>query len=181
MVRRFLWALTSRFTRAMGCSYLVGKWLFRRLCCRSAVQQLLDPLGVVGRHDGPSIQPARPLGRLVLQQVAAAGFLTHDLPGAGATESLRRSAVGLGLGHVSSVLRYQFGDGSVSSFGAACRVGPLASSAARARVFAPRCGASTIVMLRPSCLAVVSTNPKSATSAPSRCSTRKARSGRDGS
>src|SRR5271154_426205 len=33
MVRRFFWALTARFTRAMGCSYLVGKWLFRRLCC----------------------------------------------------------------------------------------------------------------------------------------------------
>jgi hypothetical protein len=30
MVRRFFWALTARFTRAMGCSYLVGKWLFRR-------------------------------------------------------------------------------------------------------------------------------------------------------
>src|SRR6204780_2122009 len=100
MVRRFFWALTARFTRAMGCSYLVGKWLFRRLCCRSAVQQLLDPLGVVGRHRGPSIQPSRPLGRLVLEQVAAAGFLTHDLPGTGAPESLRRAAVGLGLGHL---------------------------------------------------------------------------------
>src|ERR1700748_1391361 len=106
MVRRFFWALTARFTRAMGCSYLVGKWLFRRLCCRSAVQQLLDPLGVVGRHHCPSVQPSRPLGGLVLHQVAEVGFLAHDLPSSGATESLRRSAVGLGLGHVSSVLLY---------------------------------------------------------------------------
>src|SRR5271155_716219 len=104
MVRRFFWALTARFTRAMGCSYLVGKWLFRRVCCRSAVQQFLDPLGVVGRHRGPSIQPSRPLGRLVLEQVAATGFLTHDLPGTGAPESLRRAAVGLGLGHLFYVL-----------------------------------------------------------------------------
>src|SRR5271156_2601090 len=159
MVRRFCWALTARFTRAMGCSYLVGKWLFRRLCCRSAVQQLLDPLGVVGRHRGTSIQSSRPLGRLVLEQVPAAGFLTHDLPGAGAPESLRRATVALGLGHLSSVLLYQFGDGSGSLLGAGWGVGPLASWAARARVFAPRCGANTIVMLRPSCLADVSTNP----------------------
>src|ERR1700734_799185 len=100
MVRRFFWALTARFTRAMGGSYLVGEWLFRRFCCRSAVQQLLAPLGVVGRHRGPSVQPSRPLGRLVLQQVAAAGFLTHDLPGTGAPESLGSAAVGLGLGNV---------------------------------------------------------------------------------
>src|SRR6201999_1376661 len=150
MVRRFFWALTARFKRAMGCSYLVGKWLFRRLCCRSAVQQLLDPLGVVGRHHGPSVQPSRPLGGLVLHQVAAVGFLAHDLPSPGATESLRRSAVGLGLGHVSSVLLCQFGDGSGSLLGAGWGGGPLASWAARARVFAPRCGANTIVMLRPS-------------------------------
>jgi hypothetical protein len=36
----------------------------------------------------------------VLEKMAAAGFLTHDLPGAGAPESLRRAAVALGLGHL---------------------------------------------------------------------------------
>jgi len=40
-----------------------------------------------------------------------------------------------------------------------CAAGASASCAALARVFAPRCGASTIVMLRPSCLADVSTKP----------------------
>ena len=51
-------------------------------------------------------------------------------------------------------------------------VGASASCAALARVFAPRCGASTIVMFRPSCLADVSMKPCSATSAPRRCNSR---------
>src|SRR6185295_11591144 len=46
-----------------------------------------------------------------------------------------------------------------SSGCARCATGASASCAALARVFAPRCGASTIVMLRPSCLADVSTKP----------------------
>src|SRR5581483_1162616 len=57
------------------------------------------------------------------------------------------------LGICLSVLcLFQFGDGSVSVVGAGWGVGPPACSAARARVFAPRWGANTIVMLRPSCL-----------------------------
>src|SRR6201996_187911 len=65
----------------------------------------------------------------------------------------------LGICLQSSVCLYHFGDGSVSRSGAACGVGLLACWTARARVFAPRCGANTIVMSRPSCLAEVSTNP----------------------
>ena len=49
------------------------------------------------------VQPASPLGRLVLKQVPAIGFLAHDLAGTGLPEPLRRPTVGLGLGHVSSV------------------------------------------------------------------------------
>src|SRR5271165_1612859 len=166
MVRRFFWALTARFTRAMGVPIVVRtSWLLRRCLLygrRSAVQHLVDPLGVVARHGGTPLQPSRSGARLVLEHVPAIGLLTHDLPGSGAPESFRRPTVGLGLGHMSSVLLYQFGDGSVSLFGAGFAgwgVGQPACWAARARVFAPRCGANTIVMLRPSCLADVSTNP----------------------
>ena len=40
----------------------------------------------------------------VLKQVAAVGLLPHDLAGAGAAEPLGGTAVGLSLGHESSVL-----------------------------------------------------------------------------
>jgi hypothetical protein len=100
MVRRFFWALTARFTRAMG--VFLSRWevVVPALGCRSAVQHSFDPLGVVRRHRGTPVEASRPLGRLVLEQVPAAGLLTHDLPGAGAPESLRRSAVGFGLRHL---------------------------------------------------------------------------------
>src|ERR1700746_524630 len=108
MVRRFFWALTARFTRAMGVPIVVRtQWLLRRcLVYRrgSAVQQLLDPLGVAGRYGGTPLQPSRSGARLVFEQVPAIGLLTHDLAGAGASESFRRTTVGLGLGHLFSVL-----------------------------------------------------------------------------
>src|SRR5262249_25650616 len=132
-----------------------------------AVQQRVDAFGVVGRHSSAAIEPTGALARLVLEQVPTVGFLADDLPGPGAPEPLRRPAVRLGLRHVSSVLDAgqslvvlvagQFGDDSASS-----PAGPAAGPSgcrARARVLAPRCGASTIVMLRPSCLAEVSTKP----------------------
>lgn len=42
----------------------------------------------------------------MLEQMPTIGFLTDDLPGTGAPEPLRRPTVGLGLGHVSSVLLF---------------------------------------------------------------------------
>src|SRR6185312_16751765 len=121
----------------------------------SAVQQLLDALAVVGRDLGAAVEPPGALRRLVLEQVPTIGLLAHDFSGSGQPEPLGSAAVGLRLGHLSSVLLSQFCDTSGSS-GAACSLGASACCAALARVFAPRCGASTIVMLRPSCLADVS-------------------------
>ena len=62
-------------------------------------------------------------------------------------------SLGGGLDPVSGLTR---GGGFVSGWAAGA---PTVCCAARARVFAPRCGASTIVILRPSCLAVVSMKP----------------------
>src|SRR5271163_2677087 len=58
----------------------------------------------------------------------------------------------------------QLGEGLVSPAASISCAGPAPGSSgcrALARVFAPRCGARTIVMLRPSCLADVSTKPYS--------------------
>lgn len=43
--------------------------------------------------------------RIVLEQVPTVGLLPDDLAGTGAPEPLRGPAVGLGLGHVSSISR----------------------------------------------------------------------------
>src|SRR5882757_9330339 len=66
---------------------------------RSAVEHLLHAAGVVGRHRGTAVEATGALARLVLQEVALVGLLAHDLAGSGDAEALRRSAVGLGLGH----------------------------------------------------------------------------------
>src|SRR5262249_24685561 len=138
----------------------MGVFLFRSGSSgrRSAVQQLFDALAVVGRHLGAAFEPTCPRAGLPLEHVATVRLLTQDLAGSGAPEPLRSAAVGLRLGHLSSVLLSQFCDTSGSS-GAACSLGASACCAALARVFSPRCGASTIVMLRPFCLADVSTKP----------------------
>src|SRR6185503_14102978 len=61
-----------------------------------------------GGHHGAALQPAGAGGWLVLKQVPAIGLLAQDLSGAGAAEALRSTAVGLRLGHGSSVLSSQF-------------------------------------------------------------------------
>src|SRR5262249_48025457 len=70
----------------------------------SAVQQLLDATSVLGRHRGAAIETTGAGCRLELEIVSAERLLAHDLSGAGAPEPLTGTAVGLGLGHVSSVL-----------------------------------------------------------------------------
>src|SRR5690625_3424848 len=100
----------------MGCSY--SRWDVRDCgAAVSAVQHLVDTLGVGSGHLGSTGQPAGAGGRLVLHEVATVGLLPHDLSGAGATEPLCSAAVGLRLGHVSSVLV----SGSVVGFGLARR------------------------------------------------------------
>jgi len=54
----------------------------------SAVEQLLDALGVIGRDGGATVEAAGPLGRLVLEKVATARLLPHDLAGSGLAEPL---------------------------------------------------------------------------------------------
>src|ERR1700741_2273733 len=68
----------------------------------SAVEQRVAPLGVVGCNRRAAVQPPGSFGRLVLEQVPTIGFLAHDLCGSGAAEPLGRTAVGLGLWHISS-------------------------------------------------------------------------------
>src|SRR5271165_5256081 len=69
---------------------------------RLAVQQRVDPFGVVGCDRGAAVQPPGAFGRFVLEQVSTIGFLADDLAGTGAPEPLRGPAMSLGLGHVSS-------------------------------------------------------------------------------
>src|SRR5215218_2164278 len=105
MVRRFFWALTARFTRAMGwCSLSRSGKRDSKMRAASAVQHLLDALGVVGRHLGAALESTGASARLVLKQVTAVGLLAQDLAGGGAAEPFGGTAVGLGLGHLSSVL-----------------------------------------------------------------------------
>src|SRR5580692_3303253 len=69
---------------------------------RLAVQQRVDPFGVVGCNRGAAVEPPGAFARLVLEQVSAIGFLADDLAGTGAPEPLRSPAMGFCLWHVSS-------------------------------------------------------------------------------
>ena len=116
MTRRFLWALTARFTRATGSSPSVVRGAGRdagevergRGWRTSARAACLALLGVGRRHDLLVAEPAGARRRLVLEQVVAARAAVHELAAAGHPEALLRAAVGLHLGHrclVSSVGR----------------------------------------------------------------------------
>src|SRR6516225_2490362 len=91
--RRFLWALTARFTRAISST----PWRQAGLLC----QQLLDLLDVRrGDRHFPSQPPGDP-GRLVLEQVPAVRATAQHLSGTSQPEPLSRSAVRLHLWHVA--------------------------------------------------------------------------------
>src|SRR5690349_4718102 len=97
MTRRFLWALTARFTLAMT--------LFLPYGSRgSAAEKLLDDLGVGGRHDLVLVQTGLALRGLELEVVAHPGLLLLDLAAAGDLEALLGPGVGLLLRHLVVLL-----------------------------------------------------------------------------
>src|SRR5690606_4483866 len=67
---------------------------------RSAAQQLLHPLDVGLGHLGVVAQAALAGGGLVLQQVAGARLLAHELARAGDADALLGTRVGLVLRHL---------------------------------------------------------------------------------
>src|SRR5699024_5283063 len=140
------------------------------VCAGSEPEEPLHA-GHIGRRDvRATVETTGALGRLLLHDVAAVGLLADQLAGSGLPEALGGALVGLHLRHDRSSSHGSSRD-PVGSRGAdagrpwsgsALRAGRNQSEAgsvtfescALARVLAPRCGATTIVMLRPSCLAL---------------------------
>src|SRR5437588_12983700 len=105
MTRRFLWALTARFTRATTHSF--DRYGVRRFRPEVGLptEQPTDALGVDAFQDHPAVETPGAPGGLVFEQMVAVGLPAHDLAAAGDLEALRRPAVGLVLGHLSAPAR----------------------------------------------------------------------------
>src|SRR5690606_4196187 len=181
---RFFWAFTERLPRAMvlsPCDKADGGGV------GLAAQQVLDPLLVARGCLGAAVLAALELGALVLHQVVLAGLAAHQLARTADLEPLLGATVGLHLRHRASPHRSvaALGSGRGAPAAARCVDGDYsaaASSASRSRPFlrpppltSPlgRCGATTMTMLRPSCLGADSTAPRSAISSASLSSRRR--------
>src|SRR5918994_335821 len=143
--RRFFFAWTERFTRAMS----------------SVPQQPTDRLRVrAGADLGRALDATASRGRLLRQHVVAGGLAVEHLALAGDAEPLGRGPVRLDLRHVgypSSVsdagtVATDSGDGAGAGSDSSSRAFSLACCSRNRRF-----GAITMIMFRPSCFGIDST------------------------